>query len=194
MTLHPALFLDRDGVIIEDRANYVRSWSDVEIFPQAVKALAQIHNSPYKIIIVTNQSCIGRGIVSLKTINSINQRLVQEIERAKGRIDAVFMCPRTPQENCDCRKPAPGLLLQATQQLSLDLSQSTMIGDALTDIGAGRAAGVGRTALLRTGRGTLQSQLPEATEYQPLQLFDTLASALPVLLSRSTDKQKKSPT
>ena len=177
----PALFLDRDGVIIENRANYVRSWADVEIYPQALEALATVKDSPYKIVIVTNQSGVGRGIFSLETAQSINERLVAEIEKANGRIDATYLCPHAPWANCTCRKPQPGMLLQAAQEHNLDLGRSLMIGDALTDLAAGVAAGVAQTILLRTGRGDTQSALPEAVNFTPLNLQDDLLSALQLL-------------
>lgn len=182
MASHPAIFLDRDGVIIENRAGYVRSWQDVKFYPQALEALATIGDSSYKIIIVTNQSAVGRGLISPDTAASINARLVNEIERAGGRIDGVFMCPHTPEENCTCHKPEPGLLLQAAEALAIDLSRSVMIGDALTDLEAGLAAGISKVALLRTGRGAEQARLPAAGRIQPLRVFDTLAEALTALV------------
>ncbi|MEN4098361.1 MAG: HAD-IIIA family hydrolase, partial [Anaerolineaceae bacterium] len=118
----PALFLDRDGVIIENRHDYVRSWADVDIYPQALNALAMIHHIPYKIIIVTNQSAVGRGMVNSAEVNHINNRLVEQITRAGGRIDGVYTCPHLPQDNCTCRKPKPGLIYQAAADLSLDLA------------------------------------------------------------------------
>jgi len=102
--MYPALFLDRDGVIIENRPNYVRTWSDVSIYPQALKALQKIEASEYKVFILTNQSAVGRGIISHSTADEINKRLVKEIESAGGKIDRVIMCPHTPDENCPCRK------------------------------------------------------------------------------------------
>ncbi|MEJ2748805.1 MAG: HAD family hydrolase [Anaerolineae bacterium] len=178
MSQQPAIFLDRDGVIIENRPNYVRSWADVVIFEPAVAALARIRHAPYKIIIVTNQSAVGRGIISLETAWDINDRLVREIEKGNGRVDATYICPHAPDDNCDCRKPRPGLLLQAATDHQIDLSRSIMIGDALTDLAAGQAAHVAQTILLRTGRGSVQSQLPQATQFAPLCLYDTLADAL----------------
>jgi D-glycero-D-manno-heptose 1,7-bisphosphate phosphatase len=178
--MQPAIFLDRDGVIIENRADYVRSWSDVLIFPEALAALAKISRWPYKIVIVTNQSAVGRGLISLSAAQAINNRLENEIARCGGRIDAVFMCPHAPDDSCDCRKPRPGLLLQAQRALSLDLSRSLMIGDALTDIWAAQAASVGRTALVRTGRGAALARAG-ATVGLPLDslhIYDTLADAL----------------
>lgn len=186
MSLHPAIFLDRDGVIVENRANYIRSWADVAIFEPAVAALARIRHVPYKIIIVTNQSAVGRGIISLETAWAINDRLVQEIERGNGRVDATYICPHAPADNCDCRKPQPGLLLQAAAEHQIDLSQSIMIGDALTDLAAGRAAQVAQTILLRTGRGSVQAQLPQAAQFQPLCIHNTLADALNSIINLTT--------
>ena len=176
--MYPAIFLDRDGVIIENRPSYVRSWSDVELYPQALTALARLKDSPYKIVLVTNQSAIGRGLISVEDAEAINQRLLGIIEAAGGRIDGIFMCPHTPQDDCDCRKPQPGLLLQAAEQLSLDMSRSILIGDALSDLKAGMAAGVQKVAIVRTGRGLQQLQSPEAAALQPFLIYNTLAEAL----------------
>lgn len=173
----PAIFLDRDGVIIENRSDYVRSWADVEIFPQAIDALAVLCDSPYRIVLVTNQSAVGRGIITRETAESINDRLLAVIHEAGGRVDAVYMCPHGPDDGCNCRKPLPGLLLRASAELDIDLDRSLMIGDALTDIQAGQAAGV-VSALLRTGRGQDQERLPAAAALSPFPIFDTLADAL----------------
>lgn len=178
MPQQPALFLDRDGVFIENRASYVRSWADVAFFPEALAALARIREVPYKIIVVTNQSAVGRGIMSLETAVALNQRIVDEVGRGNGRIDATYLCPAAPGTNDPCRKPRPGMLLQAAQEHNLDLSHSIMIGDALTDIQAGQAAGVQQAVLLLTGRGAAQAQLPLAAELPPFATFPTLAAAL----------------
>lgn len=178
MPLQPALFLDRDGVFIENRANYVRSWEDVEFFPQALTALARIREIPYKIIVVTNQSAVGRGIISLETAVRLNEQILAVVRQANGRIDDSYLCPAKPGTNDPCRKPRPGMLLQAAREHALDLSQSYMIGDALTDIQAGQAAGVKQAILLLTGRGTAQVQLPVAKELSAFATFPTLADAL----------------
>ncbi len=174
----PALFLDRDGVIIENCPNYVRTWQDVSILPGALEALASLSATPYKIVIITNQSAIGRGLLPLETAHEINQRLVQIIAQAGGRVDGVYLCPHAPQEHCACRKPQPGLLLQAAQALSLDLSRSTLVGDAWSDLQAGRAAGVPQRILLRTGRGHDQLLLPPSPGLGDFQVCDDLHAAL----------------
>ena len=180
--MNPALFLDRDGVIIENRSNYVRTWSDVSIYPQAVRALEKIEASEYKIFILTNQSVVGRGIISHSTADKINKRLVKEIESAGGRVDGVFMCPHTPHENCPCRKPQPGMILEAAASSQLDLSNSIMIGDALSDIIAGQTAGIGQNVLVYTGRGLAQSKLPLANQIPPFLVYENLLAALSDLI------------
>jgi D-glycero-D-manno-heptose 1,7-bisphosphate phosphatase len=180
--MQPAIFLDRDGVIIENRPDYVRHWEDVHFYPHALQALAGIRNSPYKIVIVTNQSAVGRGMISLETAIEINQRVIETIAEHGGRIDGSFICPHTPQDDCDCRKPKPGLFHQAAKALSLDLGQSYLIGDALSDLLAGQAAGLRQTVLVRTGRGAAQESLSRPKELKSFLTFETLSEALAALL------------
>jgi len=175
----PAIFLDRDGVIIENRPNYVRSWDDVFIYPLVLDALARASRSNYRIVIVTNQSVVGRGFISLEEAEMINRRLVNVIDEAGGRVDGVFMCPHHPAEGCTCRKPKPGLLLKAAKSLSLDLSTSILIGDALSDLEAGKTAGISKLVLVRTGRGAAQSsQISTYDLGKQILVCDTLAEAL----------------
>lgn len=151
-----AVFIDRDGVIIENRDGYVRSWSEVRFIPGALEALAKLGGSRYAVVLVTNQSAVGRGLISLHEAQEINRCVVAEIRAHGGRMDAVYMCPHRPDEGCTCRKPAPGMLLQAARELELDLASSTLIGDALSDLAAARAVGV-RGVLVLTGRGSDQA-------------------------------------
>jgi D-glycero-D-manno-heptose 1,7-bisphosphate phosphatase len=181
--MKPALFLDRDGVIIDSRPDYVRTWSDVSIFPQALSSLQKIKTSEYKIFIITNQSAVGRGIISQSTAEEINWQLVNEIESAGGRIDGVYMCPHTPEDNCPCRKPHPGMILQAAAENSLDLGLSILIGDAISDIIAGQTARVEKNVLVKTGRGAAQIELPSASQIPPFLVYDSLTEALSDLIS-----------
>lgn len=169
--MQPGLFLDRDGVLIENRSSYVRSWDDVAFIPYALQAMAQLARISHKIVIVTNQSAVGRGIISLETAQIINHRLMETIKNAGGRVDAIYMCPHAPEELCECRKPKPGLLHQAAQELSIDLIHSTLVGDAITDIQAGASAGVPRLILVRTGRG--EDQLAAASVDPHIPAFST---------------------
>jgi len=176
--MQPAFFLDRDGVIIENRSTYVRSIADVEFLPQAIQALQRLARTSYKIIIVTNQSVVGRGHITLTTANEINRFVLEHIAEHGGRIDALYLCPHSPDQGCACRKPHPGLILQAATDLNIDLKNSIFVGDALSDIKAGRAAGIERVSLVRTGLGREQSNSHEASLYQPFLVFDDLLDAV----------------
>ena len=147
-----AVFLDRDGVINRNRSDYVRSTEQLDIFPSALPALAQLAQSEHAIVIITNQSAIGRGLVSAETVTQINHYLIKRIRAAGGRIDGIYHCPHTPDDACECRKPSPGLLLQAASELNLELTRSWLIGDSLTDLQAAIAAGV-CPILVASGRG-----------------------------------------
>jgi D-glycero-D-manno-heptose 1,7-bisphosphate phosphatase len=179
----PAIFLDRDGVIIENRENYVRTWEDVVFIPQAVAALASMCTRPFHIILVTNQSAVGRGLIPLKTAQEINEKLIAALRLHGVRIDSIFMCPHAPHDQCDCRKPKPGLILQAAQAFAIDLSQSIMIGDAWSDLHAGYAAGIRTNVLVLTGRGQEQLLLPRPKEIQEVKIFASLAEALRALVT-----------
>lgn len=176
--MQPALFLDRDGVIIENRDDYVRSWEDVSFLPGALEALAKLQPSHCIIVILTNQSAIGRGIISRDQADEINRRILEVIQQVGGRVDAVYLCPHAPHEHCSCRKPEPGLFIQAAADLSIDLPRSIMVGDALTDLQAGARAGIEDNILVLTGRGARQRSLPLPEGLGAFQTFDSLAAAV----------------
>ena len=180
--MQPAIFLDRDGVIIENIPTYVRSYDDVKFIPQAIDALVKASSSPYKIVLITNQSAVGRGIISTEEAWAINDTIVEHIQEPGGRIDGTFMCPHDPLEGCNCRKPKPGLILQAAEDLDIDLQTSILIGDAISDLLAGQAAKVGQLALVRTGRGASQEKHLSAYQLKPFRVYDTLESALSDLI------------
>ena len=175
--MKPAIFLDRDGVLIESRQDYVRTREDIVFYPAALKALAKASRGSHMIVIVTNQSGVGRGLIDMDEADAINRHLVIEVQKAGGRIDAVCMCIHTPEQECNCRKPKPGLLLHATGLLGLDLPNSVMIGDAITDLKAGEAAGVGKVALVRTGRGEDQLKM----NGEVAEVYKDLAEALEMI-------------
>jgi D-glycero-D-manno-heptose 1,7-bisphosphate phosphatase len=155
MRMRRAVFIDRDGVICRNRNDHVKSWEEFVFLPNTLEALARLAHLDLYIIIITNQAIINRHEVSAKVVENIHTRMVQAIEAAGGRVDRVMYCPHRPDEHCTCRKPQPGLLLMAAEELGLDLSRSYLIGDAETDMKAGRAAGC-RRYLVLTGRGWQQ--------------------------------------
>lgn len=155
------VFIDRDGVINRNRREHVKSWSEFVFLPRAAEALAELTRWGFRIVILTNQAVINRGIVSQEVIDEIHTRMVAHLENTGARIDGVFCCPHRPEEQCSCRKPQPGLLFSAAERLGIDLTESYLIGDAISDIRAGKSAGC-RTILVLTGRGPRQLLSREA--------------------------------
>jgi D-glycero-D-manno-heptose 1,7-bisphosphate phosphatase len=147
-----AVFLDRDGVINENRSEYVKSWDEFHFLPGALASLARLAQSPFSIVVVSNQSAINKGLVSWAEVNQVNAQMVRQVKANGGRIDGIYVCPHRPDEGCRCRKPEPGLLLQAAAELSIDLRSSFLVGDALADMQAG-LNGRCLPLLVLTGRG-----------------------------------------
>lgn len=145
-----AAFLDRDGVINRDHG-YVGRWEDFEFLPGAIEGMRLLQQYGYGLIVVTNQSGIARGFYTEADFQLLTQRMMQELELQGVHLTAVYHCPHHPQGSvqelaieCDCRKPAPGMLLRAAQDHGLSMVDSVMIGDKTSDLQAGLAAGVGR--------------------------------------------------
>ena len=191
--MFPAIFLDRDGVLIENRSDYIRDWSQVQVFPEAINVLSLPEASNYKVVIVTNQSAVGRGLITMETAREINDRLVGLIHQQGGQVHGVYMCPHKPEDDCDCRKPRPGLFFQAAEELNLDLHHSWMIGDAWSDMQAGRAAGVQNVVLVKTGRGTEQLSQPRPATISNHLVFNDLSQAMQAIFSRDSSSTRDQP-
>ncbi len=151
-----AVFLDRDGVINLDRA-YVSRWEDFEFVPGAVDAMRRLKAAGYALVVVTNQSGIARGYYSEAQYQALTAAMQQALADAGAAVDAVYHCPHHPKGQlaelaieCDCRKPAPGMILRAAKDLNLSLADSVLIGDTRSDIKAARAAGIGRAYIVQS--------------------------------------------
>jgi D-glycero-D-manno-heptose 1,7-bisphosphate phosphatase len=147
----PGIFLDRDGVINRERADYVKTWDEFEFLPGVLPTLRRLAALPLPILVISNQSVIGRGLVRAEAVAEIHQRALAYIQAAGGRIDAFFVCPHHPDDGCACRKPKPGLLQQAVDAYALDIHRSIFVGDAVSDFQAAQAIGC-RSILVESGR------------------------------------------
>lgn len=190
------VFLDRDGVINRNPPNmgFVRRWSEFNFIPNAKKAIRELTENGYRIVVVTNQSGIGRGLFSEESLTNTHSRMLAEISKAGGTIDAVYYCPHHPDAGCECRKPKPGMLIRAAREHNIELSSAYLIGDTVTDIEAGQRAGT-KAFLVLTGLGQesyhhyINTKLCGRTRkngYYPQKIFTNLYSATRWLLKNDT--------
>ena len=168
------VILDRDGVINFDSAHFIKSPSEWKPIPGSLEAIAALNQAGYRIALATNQSGISRGLFDMATLNEIHDKMHKALAQCGGRIDALFYCPHANEDNCNCRKPKPGLMEEIARRFGTDLDGVPVIGDSLRDLVAGIPLGA-KPMLVLTGKGeeTLAAGgLPEGTE-----VFADLAEA-----------------
>lgn len=167
------VFLDRDGVIVRSRSDYVKSWDEVEVISGAIEAIARLCRAGHRVTVITNQSAVGRGITPWSEVAEIHRRLSLLVARNGGEISRYFVCPHHPHDHCPCRKPRPGLLLNARAEMSADLRSAFVVGDQLSDLEA--AWSVGSRAVLVLSGETLSA--PKGTRGNYLLAADLSAAA-----------------
>jgi D-glycero-D-manno-heptose 1,7-bisphosphate phosphatase len=146
-----AVFLDRDGNLNLEKG-YITDPSDIELYPDSGNVLRSLKQLGFLAVVITNQSAIGRGLMSEAQFEQVNAAFREQLQQSGTGYDALYYCPHRPEDDCPCRKPKPGLIFQAARDLGIDLSRSYMIGDKLSDIEAGKRAGC-KTILVLTGKG-----------------------------------------
>jgi len=170
------VFLDRDGVINRDSPDYIRSWSEFEFLPGSLRALKRLTQKGFSIIVITNQSAVNRGMMSLKDLDFIHTQMQSIVAANGGKISDIFFCPHTPDDHCGCRKPKPGLIHQAQRRYTFDLKSAYMVGDSAKDIECAQNAGCGCAILVRTGNSaeseTILTQKNIAPDYVAADLDD----------------------
>ena len=154
------VILDRDGVVNQDSDQYIKSPAEWRPIPGAIEAIARLNQNGYRIALATNQSGIGRGLFDMGTLNAINDKMMEMVFRQGGRIDAVFFCPHTAEENCNCRKPRTGIYEEIAARFHTDLKGVPCVGDSLKDIQAAEAVG-GLPILVLTGKGRATKEAGE---------------------------------
>jgi len=135
------VFVDRDGVINQERSDYVKSISELEIYPNVAKNIKLLKDAGFLVIVITNQSAVNRGIITHEIVSQIHDSIQDHLKKYGTFLDGFYYCPHTPDENCNCRKPKSGLLEKAILELNVDLNSSWMIGDSDSDIEAADSVG-----------------------------------------------------
>lgn len=190
MSGRPAVFLDRDGTLSEERG-FIDRLELLEIFPWTSDAIRLLNRAGFAAVVVTNQSAIGRGIIDLPFLQSVHDVFDRHLAQSGARIDRYYFCPHHPDAPlpeyrmvCRCRKPAPGMIEQAAADLELDLSRSFMVGDRPIDVASGHAAGV-RSILVRSGHSPKGSEAPAALK-EPDAILNNLMEAVGWILRSSS--------
>src|SRR5438094_32974 len=155
--MNQAVFLDRDGTIIVDK-HYLRHPEQVILFPDAIAALARLQTAGFKLFMVSNQSGVGRGYFTIAEVELVNNHLVQEFGKSGVRFEKIYIAPEAPDVPSRGRKPSPQFLFDARDEFGIELAQSYMIGDKLSDLECGWNAGVKKSILVRTGNGAKQER------------------------------------
>ena len=188
--MRPAVFLDRDGTLIEERG-YLDRLELLDVFPWVPDAIRLLNRAGYATVVVTNQSAIGRAIIDEPFVHQVHAALDARLATGRARIDAYYFCPHHPEaaieryrQVCRCRKPGPGMIEQACRDLDLDPRRSVMVGDRWLDVASGRAAGT-RSVLVRTGHGAFEA------DHQPADgkadaILDNLMEAVGWILRNSS--------
>ena len=179
--MRPAVFLDRDGTLLEE-AGYLDRIERLVFFPYGIDAVRLFNRAGFAVVIITNQSGVGRGMYEEAFVGRVHEVMRERMAAGGARIDAFYYCPHHPtaeieryRRDCDCRKPGAGMLRQAAADLGLDLARSFTVGDKWTDVQAGTAAGA-RGILVRTGYGR-SSELAPRPGVEPAAIVDDLVSA-----------------
>lgn len=179
------VILDRNGSINEHRDDFVKSDTEWTPLPGALEAIARLNQAGWHVVIASNQSGLGRGLFDVASLNAMHAKMQKMLATFGGRIDAIFYCPHSPEDDCDCRKPKPGLFRQIGERFGIDLRGVPTVGDSLRDLQAGAAAGC-EPHLLLTGVGAAcRGVHPLPPEFPPgTQVHEDLADFVRFLLAR----------
>jgi D-glycero-D-manno-heptose 1,7-bisphosphate phosphatase len=169
MTMKPAIFLDRDGTLIEE-VNYLSRVEELRLFPSTPAAVRSLKDHGFLVLVVTNQSGIGRGIFNVEAMHSIHEQIQVELD---GAVDRFYFCPHLPCDGCICRKPKLGMIRAAQAEFEIDIERSWIVGDKKIDVETGQLAGL-KTALVLTGYGSLHK---DSLKQAPTLISDDLGSA-----------------
>ena len=184
------ILLDRDGVINRDSDDFIKSVDEWQPIPGSLEAIALLHRHGYRVVVLTNQSGVARGLFSLATLNELHRHMLDETKKKGGLIEAVFFCPHGPDDNCSCRKPATGMFRDVADRLKIEMSGVPAVGDSMRDLQAARDVGA-LPILVKTGKGKRTLKMLKKND-SPLSLeevidFKDLASFTDALLAGELD-------
>lgn len=177
------IILDRDGVINIESPDFIKSPAEWQPIAGSLEAIALLNKAGYTVVIATNQSGVGRGLFSIETLHAIHKKLIDSVAEFGGHISFIASCPHTPADNCTCRKPRPGLLLQISQRYNCSLREVPVIGDSYRDICAALAVNA-QAILVLTGNGKIT--LPQLQPKQNVLIYADLLTAVKAIIATET--------
>ena len=175
------IILDRDGVINHDSDDYIKSVDEWQPIDGSLQAIGRLCQAGYTVAIATNQSGISRGYYDVATMHAMHKKMSLLLEQYGGYVDAIFFCPHGPKDDCDCRKPKPGMLLEIASRFQCQLKNVAFIGDTINDVRTAYAAGA-LPILVRTGKGETTLTSAEAKELENVPVYKDLAAATQAIL------------
>jgi D-glycero-D-manno-heptose 1,7-bisphosphate phosphatase len=178
------VFLDRDGVINRDSPDYIKSWKEFTFLPGSLTAIRDLTRAGYRLILITNQSAVNRGMVSWNQLRDMHSRMRAAIRECGGNLTDIFFCPHHPDEGCDCRKPKPGMIRNAQARYSIDLDDAVMVGDSAKDMQCAENAGCGGRVLVLTGNGAAARERLARENRLPDFVAENLLDAAEWILNR----------
>jgi len=184
------VFIDRDGVINKNLfGDYIKDWEEFEFLPGSLHSLKLLKANGIKVIVVSNQSGVAKGLMTLEQLEDINQNLLKAVRDYGGEIEAIYYCVHNPDDNCECRKPKPGLFLKASKDFGIDLNMTFTVGDYISDIEAGASVG-SKTILVRTGRGEESLLNRDRWSVEPDYIVSDLSEAAEIIIKSKIKYQK----
>lgn len=182
------VILDRDGVINRDSDEYIKSADEWVPIPGSLEAVARLCRADYKVVVVTNQSGVARGLFSVDKLNTIHVLMLERVRQKGGQLDAIFFCPHGPDDECPCRKPKPGMFLDLAQRLKVNLTAVPAVGDSLRDLQAARAVNA-LPVLVRTGKGNLTLDCLRDSDLANTPVYEDLSTFVDSLLNGEMDER-----
>jgi D-glycero-D-manno-heptose 1,7-bisphosphate phosphatase len=200
LTMPKAVFIDRDGVINQKprEGEYVTSWDDFHILPEVAEAITLLKKAGYAVVVVTNQRCVAKGLLAASELEEMHERMRESLSHLGAMLDGIYYCPHDYESLCNCRKPAPGMLLEAAQAHDLDLPSSWMVGDSEIDIQAGKNAGCKTARVLGAGEksnaGSRAARNANRAEITASSLLDSVQQILKWDAGREMNLEKRTLT
>ncbi len=177
------IILDRDGVINQDSDAFIKGPDEWIAIPESLKAITRLNRAGYRVVVATNQSGLARGLLQQADLDAIHHKMESALQQLGGRLDGIYYCPHGPNDNCSCRKPKPGLLLQLAREMELDLGQAVLVGDSLRDLQAAMTVGV-KPVLVLTGKGATTAE--QLSPDMDVTTYSNLAAYVDQLLADTT--------